>query len=389
MRRVLTKTLWGAGALLLLALSLLALSALFLWRTDMGLITLFAMNGAVGPVLLILIAGVALSLWRWRRGRNRLPLVVALVSGAGAAACLITLIGLAQAARAGGVPIDIARVFVPGPFSQPGPRREEHAFDRYDGEEARVLVWRPAKRADGRAAPIITYVHGGGWIAGNAADREHDWQWLANRGYLVIAINYTLSDTERRHLWDVTQPQIGCGLSWIGQNAARLGGDVGRIALLGESAGGNLVLNVGGMAFRGELPSRCGGKVPSVAAIISVSPPTDLVALYNHPPGRHFAEAYTGSSPARHPEHYAAVSPIVNAAKPAPPLLLMTGMHDGLVLAEQSLSYAKKARAAGNRVELITVSRGGHGFEVVPGSIGHQIAMKATEAFLKRQGLAP
>jgi acetyl esterase len=282
----------------------------------------------------------------------------------------------------------VGRIFFPGPFSYPGPKHAKYVFDGFDGEEAKVLVYPPAPRSDGRKSPILVYVHGGGWIVGDADQRGHDWQWFARQGYLLIAVNYTLS-ADTRHLWNVTQPQIGCALAWIEKNGARLGGDPARIALMGESAGGNLVLGTSGRAYRGELPSRCGGNVPKPKATIAISPPTDLVALYAHKPAQKFAVAYTGGSPRQYPDRYAMVSPILQAGAPAPPLLLMTGEDDGVVPLRDMLRYVALARRAGQSVEVITVPRAGHGFEIMPGSIGHQTMMKASDAFLRRHGMAP
>ncbi len=89
---------------------------------------------------------------------------------------------------------------------------------------------------------MFIYIHGGGWGGQTLKQRQADYRWFAARGYLVISLEYTLS-SETRPTWNIAEQQLACGLKWVGGNAARFGGDPARVALWGEFAGGNLVLN--------------------------------------------------------------------------------------------------------------------------------------------------
>ena len=110
------------------------------------------------------------------------------------------------------------------PYKAPGGR--EHQLD----------IYRPAN-AQG-PLPVVLYVHGGGfrllskdthWVMGLA---------FARQGYLVFNINYRLAP---QHPFPAAIDDVCAAYGWVAENAAQYGGDVGRLALAGESAGANLV----------------------------------------------------------------------------------------------------------------------------------------------------
>lgn len=342
----------------------------------------------IGPtIFLILLIGLAVTFRRWLRDRRRAFLLPVVIVGAAVLACGYTLGSYIAVARNHGISVDLVRAVVPQSFRGEGRDAESFIYDRYDGEDARLYVYSPPSGHTG-GAPVLVYVHGGGWTVGAPQGRDRDMQWFADRGYLVVGVEYALS-SDNRHLWNVTQPQIACALAWIGKNAARFGGDARRIAMFGESAGGNLVLNVGNLVNEGELASRCGGDVPPVKAVVSIYPPVDLAALYRHPPASYAAQAYLGGSPEEFPARYAAVSPIKSTAESNPPSLILTGLDDSTVPARDTLAFVEAARTAGRPVDLIAITRAGHGFDLLPGSIGNQIFRAATLRFLKEHDVAP
>lgn len=338
------------------------------------------------PLLAILLIGLALTLRRWLKTRRRGFLIPVVLVGSAVVASGYTLGGYVAAARAHGISINLVHAVAPQWFHK-GPPPHTFVFDRYDGEEAKLHVYPPSGARPG-GAPVLVYVHGGGWKLGDSVGRDRDMRWFAEQGYLAIAVDYTLS-SDHRHLWDVTQPQIACSLAWIGKNAARFGGDADRLALFGESAGGNLVLNVGNLINAGKLASRCGGQVPTVKAVAAIYPPVDVRAIYRHPAATWAALAYIGGSPEQYPARYAAVSPVNSTAPSNPPALIITGLDDSTVPVSDTLAFVKTAQADGRPVDLITIPRAGHGFELVPGSIGNQTYRAATLNLLKKHGLQP
>jgi acetyl esterase/lipase len=217
---------------------------------------------------------------------------------------------------------------------------------------------------------------------------------LATQGWMVISAGYPLSSPQR-HLWNQTTAQIGCALAWTNANAAQYGGDPQRISLLGQSAGGNLVLNAASLANAGTLPSSCEGLVPHVAAVVAVYPVVHLVEAYhNKAPfiskvGRAFFDAYTGGTPEQFPERYAVIDPASHINPTGPPTLIMVGEHDDLLPPQPTYRYADELRTAGVHVELMRLPFGQHAYDVMQGSIGYQLTLGMTRKFLSAQGQGP
>lgn len=378
----------GAIHLVIVLAALSAITALPRSWFEPRYIGQFIMANFGGPVLLMLLAGGIFAALRWRAKREKLALGIALLSALGLIAGGVVLNGYAQVAASHGLPVNYARVLVPGNFSIGPVEHTAHVYDRFEGEEVRLHVYRKPGAPLSGNAPLVVYIHGGGWVLGSESERREDMQWLTQMGYVVVGLDYSLS-SEKRHLAAMTESQLGCGLAWIGSHARDFGADPSRIVLFGESAGGNLVLNISGKASRGELQSRCGGQVPKIAATFSVYPPVELATLYNHKPAQRFADAYIGGSPQQFPDLYAEVSPSTTVARPAPPVLILTGLDDSLVPVEGTLRYVDQARAARRDIELITIPRAGHGFDVISGGIGRQILRQSMIDFLRRKGLKP
>ncbi len=85
--------------------------------------------------------------------------------------------------------------------------------------------------------PVIVYLHGGGWVAGSPRTHRKLAMQFAERGYLCINVDYRLAPEN-----PFPAPLDDCvfAIKWAGRNAARWNGDARRIAVGGDSAGGNL-----------------------------------------------------------------------------------------------------------------------------------------------------
>jgi len=105
-----------------------------------------------------------------------------------------------------------------------------------DDRDHRLDVYVPRRAS--RPIPVVMYVHGGGF--GMLSKETHRVMALAiaRRGYVVFNINY------RQGLYrqfPIPLEDAATALLWVARNCARFGGDPDRLALAGESAGGNLV----------------------------------------------------------------------------------------------------------------------------------------------------
>jgi len=105
--------------------------------------------------------------------------------------------------------------------------------------------------------PVLVYLHGGGWICGSPTTHNKLAHRFAEAGYLVLNVDYRLAP---EHVYPAAPDDAFAALQWVGENARELGGDPGRIAVGGDSAGGNLAAVVallardaGGPALRFQL----------------------------------------------------------------------------------------------------------------------------------------
>lgn len=101
----------------------------------------------------------------------------------------------------------------------------------------RLDVYRP-RGIEGRM-PVVLYIHGGGF---RIMTKEMHWVQalaFARAGYLVVNISYRLAPT---HPYPSALEDCAAALAWVTENAARYGGDLGRLVIAGESAGANLAL---------------------------------------------------------------------------------------------------------------------------------------------------
>jgi len=120
------------------------------------------------------------------------------------------------------------------PQLQNAPEPVEHVEElALDGVPLRV--YRPA----GANGSAILYTHGGGWIGGHLGVCDEPVRALANEtGAVVVATTYRLAPEAR---FPAQPDDVFAALEWLHANAARLGVDPRRVALVGDSAGGNLM----------------------------------------------------------------------------------------------------------------------------------------------------
>jgi acetyl esterase/lipase len=98
----------------------------------------------------------------------------------------------------------------------------------------------------GTAAPVVVWVHGGGWAAGDKANLDAKVEWAADHGWTLVSVNYRLSpreptDDPSRVMHPDPVDEVASALTWIADHIDEFGGDADGLALLGHSAGGHLV----------------------------------------------------------------------------------------------------------------------------------------------------
>src|SRR5581483_6227810 len=114
------------------------------------------------------------------------------------------------------------------------PEPVDHVEDR-EIAGVPVRVYRPATEA---APPILVWYHGGGWVIGDLETTDPTVRKLANRaGALVVSVDYRLAP---EHPHPAAADDAVAVLRWVADNGGALGGDPSRLAVGGDSAGGNL-----------------------------------------------------------------------------------------------------------------------------------------------------
>lgn len=115
-----------------------------------------------------------------------------------------------------------------------------------------LRLYRGAGTPEGRPLPCLLYLHGGGWVLGNLDSHDGICCTLANEAACwVVAVEYRLAP---EHPFPAAVEDSEAALRWIAANAPALGIDADRIAVGGDSAGGNLAAVLALMSRDGTLP---------------------------------------------------------------------------------------------------------------------------------------
>ena len=124
-------------------------------------------------------------------------------------------------------------VMVPGPE----PAAVEHVEVPVEGGTIRVRLYRPAGAPAG-PLPLYAFFHGGGWCAGTLDERDARCRTVAGEARCVVAsVDYRLAPENQ---YPTAAEDCYAATTWLVDHAERLGIDPERVAVGGESAGGNL-----------------------------------------------------------------------------------------------------------------------------------------------------
>jgi acetyl esterase len=194
--------------------------------------------------------------------------------------------------------------------------------------------------------PILVYFHGGGFVICNLDTHDALCRSLANgASCIVVSVDYRLAP---EHKFPAAVEDAYAATRWVADNANSISGDATRIAVSGDSAGGNLAAVVSLMA------REKGG--PSLIYQLLVYPVTDLSSVDTDSYREH-GEGYilTKDSMGYYRDHYvgrreelqnAYASPLLaQELKGLPPALVLTAEFD--VLTDEAEAYADRLKKAG------------------------------------------
>jgi acetyl esterase len=231
------------------------------------------------------------------------------------------------------------------------------------GGELPLRLYRPAGQ---RPLPTLLYFFGGGWVLGTIDTADGVSRTLANSsGTLVAVVGYRLAP---EHPFPAAIDDCYAAVRWVAGHAAEIGADPARLAVGGDSAGGNLAAAV-------VLLARAGG--PALAGQLLVYPNTDQNADDESMRAADDPFLFNRHSVAWYRQHYLAdpadvANPLASPLRAEslaglPPALVITAEYDPL--RDQGEAYARRLADAGVHVELSRYPGMAHGFFTMAGSV--------------------
>jgi acetyl esterase len=214
-------------------------------------------------------------------------------------------------------------------------------------------------------APVLVFFHGGGWVIGDLDTHDTLCRQLANEAHCtVVSVDYRLGP---EHVFPAAVDDCIAATYWVAAQAKDLGIDASRIAVGGDSAGGNLAAVV-------ALHARDQGDL-RLAFQLLVYPATDMRRV--HPSHTHNGQGYllTADTMRYFHDHYIddathdtdwRASPLLhpNLSGLAPALVLTAGFDP---LRDEGMDYANQLMLAGNRCSYVCFERQIHGFITMGG----------------------
>ncbi|MBY0320625.1 MAG: alpha/beta hydrolase [Reyranella sp.] len=223
-----------------------------------------------------------------------------------------------------------------------------------------VRLYRPAAAPADAKLPCLVYAHGGGWVFGNLDSHDVLCAQLAlEAGIVVFAVDYRLAPEAR---FPGAFDDVVAGLKWVAANGASIGVDSSKLAIGGDSAGGNLAAAV-------AIWARDNGG-PKLRLQLLAYPVTDAVGRaesyrryedgygLNAATMEWFFDHYTPDKGARSDWR---VSPLrAKSLGGLPPALVITAGYDPL--RDEGRAYAYRLHQEGTQADLVEFGGMLHGF---------------------------
>ncbi|MFC8685829.1 alpha/beta hydrolase [Brevibacillus porteri] len=248
--------------------------------------------------------------------------------------------------------------------------------------DIQVRVYTPNERD---SLPVFVYLHGGGWVAGDINEVDTLCRNIAHEAEcIVVSVRYRKAFT---HKFPIPLEDCYEATKWVAENYSMLNADKTRIAIGGDSAGGNLAAGVATMAQKYNNLS--------LAAQVLVYPNLDLTLTFDKAQSyRDNAEGYLLTTKGVfwaaqnylgddiHRYNVFASALLNNDLENLPPTLIITAEYDPL--RDDGAEYAKRLKEAGVPVEYKCYEGMIHGFFWLAGIMDKGVqARSQVSKFLK------
>ena len=260
-------------------------------------------------------------------------------------------------------------------------------YAEHSGKKLHIQIMTPLVYGQDLKWPLIVYIQGSSWHKQKLFQSLPTLVRMCERGYAVAIVEHRESELAPFPAQVVDTKEA---IRFLRMNGAHYGIDVSKIALWGDSSGAHTALMVGITGDAEYLPEKYQQTTTEVDCIIDWFGPTDLMAAAQHPA---VIDHDSSTSPAGmliggkslhdHPEDVYPTNPIVHLQRDrqTPPILIMHGGSDPLVLFNQSCILYEALKRMDKEVEFVKLKNAGHGW----GGFMSEKALDTVEEFIKEK----
>ena len=246
-----------------------------------------------------------------------------------------------------------------------------------DGRTVKLYVMKPGKVSG--TPGVLLFLHGGVWIVGNFQNHQRLLRDLVvGSGQVGVFVEYTPLPMAK---FPTQLEESYAALTWVAAHAGELGADGSRIAVAGNSVGGNMTAALALMA-----KDRNGPRIAYQALLIPATDAgVDTASYREYGTGRFLARAfmkygwdlYAPDAGTRDNPYVSPLRADADRLKGLPPALVITAENDPL--RDEGEAYARKLKAAGVRVDAVRYNGTIHDF-VLLNALRHEPSTEAAIA---------
>ena len=229
-----------------------------------------------------------------------------------------------------------------------------------NGRTVKLYIMKPTQVAD--KPGVLLFIHGGVWIVGNFQNHQRLLRDLVvGSGQIGVFVEYTPLPAAK---FPTQLEESYAALKWVSEHGDEIGADGGRIAVAGNSVGGNMTAALSLMA-----KDRNGPKISyQVLLIPATDASVDTESYHEYGTGRFLARSfmkygwdlYAPDAKTRENPYVSPLRASVNQLKGQPPALVITAENDPL--RDEGEAYARKLKEAGVSVDAVRYNGTIHDF---------------------------
>jgi acetyl esterase/lipase len=240
--------------------------------------------------------------------------------------------------------------------------------DNNNRRQALDLYLPKQPKDNGKPLPVIVWIHGGAWLAGDRASGFGQLRPFVQSGdYAGVSVGYRLTNEAS---WPAQIHDCKAAIRWIRGNAKKYNLDPDHIGVWGSSAGGHLVAMLGTSGGVETLEGKLGSftdQSSRVTCVVDFFGPAELLTMGDSPSNLdHNApkspeSLLVGGTLQETKEVAKEASPVTYVSKDDPPFLIVHGDKDMTVPYNQSVRLNELLKKADVDTTLVTIEGAGHG----------------------------